>query len=50
MGEIQLGSDLSDKEVNSIEEFLKALEGRKPKVIYPMIPASTKNTPKPDMN
>jgi len=38
------------KQVNSIEEFLKALEGRKAPVIYPMLPASTSKTPKPDMN
>jgi cytochrome c peroxidase len=50
MGRVQLGKKLSQKEVNSIEEFLKALEGRKPTVIYPMIPASTDKTPKPDMN
>lgn len=50
MGRIQLGADLSDKQVNSIEEFLKALEGRKAPVIYPMLPASTSKTPKPDMN
>jgi len=50
MGRIQLGQKLSNKQVNSIEEFLKALDGRKPEVIFPMLPASTKNTPKPDMN
>jgi len=50
MGRIQLGADLSKKEIASIEEFLKALEGRKAPVIYPMLPASTEKTPKPDMN
>ena len=50
MGRIQLGQELSNKQVNSIEEFLKTLDGRKPEVIFPMLPASTKNTPKPDMN
>ncbi len=50
MGRIQLGAKLSDKEVNSIEEFLKALDGRKAEVIYPMLPSSTAKTPKPDMN
>jgi len=50
MGRIQLGADLSDKDIASIETFLKALEGRKPVVIYPMLPASTEKTPKPDVN
>lgn len=50
MGRIQLGTTLSEKDVDSIEEFLKALEGRKDPVIYPMLPASTATTPKPDMN
>jgi len=50
MARIQLGAKLSDKEVNSINEFMKALEGRKPTVTYPMLPASTATTPKPDMN
>ncbi|MEN8304240.1 MAG: cytochrome-c peroxidase [Campylobacterota bacterium] len=50
MGRIQLGKELSQKEVNSINEFMKALEGRKAPVIYPMLPSSTSSTPKPDMN
>ena len=50
MGRIQLGTDLSEKDIDSIEEFLKALEGRKAPVVYPMLPSSTSKTPKPDMN
>ena len=50
MGRIQLGVKLSEKDVDSIEEFMKALEGRKPTVIYPMLPSSTEKTPKPDMH
>lgn len=49
MGRIQLGVDLSDKETAEIETFLKALEGKKPTVIYPMLPASTASTPKVDV-
>jgi cytochrome c peroxidase len=48
MGETQLGMKLSKKEVNSIVTFLKTLEGEKPQVIYPVLPASTDKTPKPD--
>ena len=50
MGRIQLGVDLSDKDTDSIATFLKALEGRKPVVVYPLLPASTATTPKPDLN
>lgn len=49
MGRIQLGVDLNDKETEEIETFLKALEGKKPTVVYPMLPASTVKTPKVDV-
>ena len=49
MGRIQLGVDLSDKETEEIETFLKTLEGKKPTIIYPMLPASTAKTPKVDV-
>ncbi|MGZ5207916.1 MAG: cytochrome-c peroxidase [Sulfuricurvum sp.] len=50
MGRIQLGLDLNAKEINEIETFLKSLEGKKPTVVYPMLPASTSKTPKVDVN
>ncbi len=50
MARIQLGTKLSDKQVNSINEFMKALDGRKAEVIFPLLPASTDKTPKPDVN
>lgn len=50
MGRIQLGVDLNEKETAEIETFLKALEGKKPTVVYPMLPASTAKTPKVDVN
>lgn len=50
MGETQLGATLSDKETASIVTFLKALNGKKPEVVYPQLPVSTDKTPKPDMN
>ncbi|ABB43495.1 Cytochrome c peroxidase [Sulfurimonas denitrificans DSM 1251] len=49
MGRIQLGADINDVEVASIEEFLKALDGRKEPVVLPQLPASTQTTPKPDI-
>ncbi|MEW5833165.1 MAG: cytochrome-c peroxidase [Campylobacterota bacterium] len=50
MGRIQLGVDLSDAETAEIETFLKALEGKKPAIAYPMLPASTAKTPKVDVH
>ena len=49
MGRIQLNQKISDKEAASIEEFLKSLDGRKPNISIPVLPASTANTPKPDI-
>jgi len=48
MGSVQLGLEINDKEATSIALFLKALTGEKPQIIYPMLPDSTKETPKPD--
>ena len=50
MGRIQLGTAITDAQASSIEDFLKALEGRKPKIDFPMLPTSSATTPKPDLN
>jgi cytochrome c peroxidase len=50
MGETQLGINLKDDEVNKIITFLSTLQGEKPVVEYPQLPASTHTTPKPDVN
>ena len=50
MGRIQLNKKISDKEAASIEEFLKALDGRKTKISMPLLPASSSSTPKPNIN
>lgn len=47
MGETQLGMDLSDKEVASIKAFFTALTGKKPKIVYPVLPPVTEKTPRP---
>ena len=49
MARIQLGTDLSDKDTASIEEFLKSLEGKKPHMKLPKLPASTATTPLPNL-
>ena len=46
MGRIQLDAKISDSEATSIEEFLKSLEGQKPKLTYPILPNETVTTPK----
>ncbi len=58
MGSTQLGIEISDKEASEsdkeaseIVDFLSTLiEGRKPQIVYPQLPESTLNTPKPDFN
>ena len=50
MGRIQLGVKITDKEAADIEAFFGSLEGKKPTIVYPMLPAVTATTPKPDMN
>lgn len=47
MGTAQLGTELSDKEVDDITAFLRALTGEMPRVEYPVLPPETETTPKP---
>lgn len=47
MGTSQLGTELNDDEVKSITAFLHTLTGDQPVVEYPVLPASTADTPKP---
>lgn len=49
MGSVQLGIEISDREAKSIEAFLNALTGQKPKIIYPQLPISSEKTPKPEL-
>lgn len=49
MGSVQLGIEISDREAKSIEAFLNALTGEKPKIIYPQLPISSEKTPKPEL-
>jgi len=48
MAEFQLGVKLSKSENKDIVAFLKTLTGEQPNIVYPILPPSTKNTPKPD--
>jgi cytochrome c peroxidase len=48
MASSQLGQELRDKEVGSIEAFLLALTGEQPQVTNPILPPSTVDTPRPE--
>jgi len=47
MGSIQLGIKITDVEAAEIEDFLKALKGRKPPISYPQLPEESLSTPRP---
>jgi len=50
MAKAQLGQTLEKDEIGAIAAFLHTLTGEQPKVEYPILPASTAKTPKPDSN
>lgn len=47
MGEAQLTQFVTPEEAKYIALFFGSLEGRKPQIIYPQLPASVLDTPKP---
>ncbi|MCQ2031012.1 cytochrome-c peroxidase [Stutzerimonas zhaodongensis] len=48
MGDSQLGRTLKEDEAGAIAAFLRSLTGRQPLVTYPVLPASTPDTPRPE--
>jgi cytochrome c peroxidase len=48
MGVSQLGAQLSDEETGLITEFLLSLTGDQPEVVYPVLPPSVAETPRPE--
>lgn len=50
MAKTQLGQTLAKNEISAITAFLHTLTGEQPAVEYPILPASTAKTPKPDSN
>ena len=50
MGKTQLGINLTEEEITSIETFLKTLTGKKPDIKYPILPNRAENTNKPQIN
>lgn len=49
MGSSQLGATLTAQEAGDIAAFLQGLTGTQPKVAYPILPPSTRTTPRPEM-
>ncbi|MGI3211396.1 cytochrome-c peroxidase [Roseovarius tibetensis] len=47
MGLSQLGAELNETETDKIVAFLGSLTGEVPEVVYPVLPAETRNTPRP---
>jgi cytochrome c peroxidase len=50
MANTQLGMKLAQKDINSIVIFLKALDGKKPKILIPQLPPRTDSTPIPHLD
>jgi cytochrome c peroxidase len=50
MGSAQLGITLSGKEVDGIAAFLRSTTGEQPSVLYPILPGTTDNTPRPKLD
>lgn len=49
MGTAQLGTEINDEEAAKIAAFLQALTGEVPTVEYPVLPAETSDTPRPQL-
>ncbi|OSQ32343.1 cytochrome-c peroxidase [Thalassospira sp. MCCC 1A03138] len=47
MGSSQLGAELDNSQIKAITAFLMTLTGEAPRVEYPILPVSSKTTPKP---
>ena len=48
MGTSQLGTQLTDNEIDKITAFLGSLTGEQPKATYPILPPSGAGTPRPE--
>ncbi|NEX20673.1 cytochrome-c peroxidase [Thiorhodococcus mannitoliphagus] len=49
MGTAQLGTEINDEEAAKIVAFLQSLTGDVPTVQYPVLPAETRDTPRPQL-
>jgi cytochrome c peroxidase len=48
LAEDQLGIPVSHDENKKIVLFLKTLTGKQPRIVFPILPPSNGNTPRPD--
>ncbi|WP_142847880.1 cytochrome-c peroxidase [Telmatospirillum sp. J64-1] len=48
MASAQLGTELNENEIKQITAFLHSLTGDQPRVVYPVLPPSTRDTPRPE--
>lgn len=48
MGQLQLGKNFEQKDIDQIVAFLKTLTGEQPVFLLPLLPPSTDNTPRPE--
>lgn len=49
MSDAQLGTKLTEEEVDQVTAFLKTTTGKQPLIEYPILPKATDDTPKPDL-
>jgi cytochrome c peroxidase len=47
MGSAQLGISVNDSEVGKIVAFLQTLDGKQPRIMYPILPPNSEATPRP---
>ena len=50
MNDAQIGADLKEEDIHSIAAFLKTTTGKQPQMVYPILPAPSKTTPKPSLD
>lgn len=50
MAEYQLGGTFTEDEIDKIVAFLRTLTGDQPSILFPILPPSNENTPKPNRN
>jgi cytochrome c peroxidase len=50
MAEYQLGGTFTEDETDKIVSFLRTLTGDQPSILFPILPPSSENTPKPNRN
>lgn len=48
MGNVQIGRQFTDEEVNQLAAFLRTLTGKQPQIALPILPPSNNNTPRPE--